>query len=324
MLTKMKKISLVIPMYKVGKFLRQCLESCLDQDIDESEYEVIAVDDESPDESRAIAMDYASRHGNIKVIAQKHAGLSAARNLGLANAEGNYVWFIDSDDWILSDCLGEIVSECYGNNLDILAVSAANVIGSTQERRFRIKDTAVCEGKSLVDDGKLQLCAPFSIYRRSFLTGNSLTFMEGIYHEDAEFTPRAYYLADRAGAIDKVMYFVRQNEDSITRSYNPQRSIDYLDSVIPSLSKFSEDIPEKARQGFDNLIASNLSNALKDSITLNKADRAALDRHAYGQRKCLKHLRRSKVLKYRIEGYVLSLFPRRMSTAYRIMKMIQK
>ncbi|MBQ0145005.1 MAG: glycosyltransferase [Bacteroidales bacterium] len=316
----MKRISLVIPMYNVEKFLGRCLDSCLEQDIPADDYEIIAVDDESPDNSRKIAEEYASRHSCIKVIRQKHAGLSAARNLGLRTAEGSYVWFIDSDDWIERDSLGAILHLCESQGLDILRICGENVHEDRSERRFSIGDTSVRPGWTMIDDSKLQLCAPFSIYRRTFLIYNNLKFIRGIYHEDAEFTPRAYYHAGKVGALDQVLYFVQQNEGSITRSYNPQRSLDYLEVVIPSLSEFSKTVQEDCKPGFDNLISSNFSNALKNSLGLDKADRTALDACAYERRKYLKHLRRSKVFKYKVEGLVLSLFPRHMTAAYRAMK----
>ena len=166
----------------------------------------------------------------------------------------------------------------------------------------------------------MQLCAPFSIFRKDFLTAEALEFMEGIYHEDAEFSPRAYYLAERVGSLDECLYFVRQNEGSITRSYNPKRSLDYLNRVIPSLSDFSCKVGREYRKGFDNLISSNFSNALKNSLTFKPEDLKELDATAYRQRRYLRHLRRSAILKYRIEGLVLSLFPHHMCAAYKAMK----
>ena len=316
----MKRISLIVPMYKVEAYLDRCLRSCLSQDIPEEDYEILAVDDQSPDSSAAIAASIAASHPCIRVLRQGHAGLSAARNLGLRNACGRYVWFIDSDDRIEENCLGKILETAEKQDLDILRISAADVKDGNTVRRFSIQGTGVVAGRTLVDEGRMQLCAPFSIFRKDFLTAEALEFMEGIYHEDAEFSPRAYYLAERVGSIDECLYFVRQNEGSITRSYNPKRSLDYLNRVIPSLSDFSCKVGKEYRKGFDNLISSNFSNALKNSLTFKPEDLKELDATAYRQRRYLRHLRRSAILKYRIEGLVLSLFPRHMSAAYKAMK----
>ena len=296
----MKRISLIVPMYKVEAYLDRCLRSCLSQDIPEEDYEILAVDDQSPDSSAAIAASIAASHPCIRVLRQGHAGLSAARNLGLRNACGRYVWFIDSDDRIEENCLGKILETAEKQDLDILRISAADVRGGKSVRRFAIQGTGVVAGRTLVDEGRMQLCAPFSIFRKDFLTAEALEFMEGIYHEDAEFSPRAYYLAGRVGSIDECLYFVRQNEGSITRSYNPKRSLDYLNRVIPSLSDFSCKVGREYRKGFDNLISSNFSNALKNSLTFKPEDLKELDATAYRQRRYLRHLRRSAILKYRI------------------------
>ncbi|MGN0201876.1 MAG: glycosyltransferase [Candidatus Cryptobacteroides sp.] len=316
----MKRISLVIPMYKVEAYLDRCLRTCLAQDIPEDDYEILAVDDSSPDASALTAGKIAATHPCLRLLKQEHSGLSAARNLGLKNARGRYVWFIDGDDWIEENCLGRILGLAEKQELDILRISAANVSDKGTQRRFSIGDCGARAGRTLVDEGRMQVCAPFSIFRKDFLTDNALSFVEGIYHEDAEFSPRAYYLAERVGALDECLYYVRQTEGSITRSYNPKRSLDYLNAVIPSLSAFSADLSREYRRGFDNLISSNFSNALRNSLTYSAEDRKELDSCAYRQRRYLKHLRRSVVLKYRIEGLVLSLFPRHMCAAYKAMK----
>ena len=116
-------------MYKVEAYLDRCLRSCLSQDIPEEDYEILAVDDQSPDSSAAIAASIAASHPCIRVLRQGHAGLSAARNLGLRNACGRYVWFIDSDDRIEENCLGKILETAEKQDLDILRISAADVRG---------------------------------------------------------------------------------------------------------------------------------------------------------------------------------------------------
>lgn len=318
----MKRISLVIPLYKVEAYIDRCLGTCLNQDIPEDEYEIIAVDDQSPDSSAEKAEAVALNYPCIRVLRQEHAGLSTARNLGLANAVGDYVWFIDSDDWIEENCLGRVLRAAESLELDILRIGAADVSEGGIKKRFSIPETGVVAGRTLIDEGKMQICVPFAIFRREFLTGCGLSFMEGIFHEDAEFSPRAYFLAERVGAIDQCLYYVRANKGSITRSYNPKRSLDYLECVIPSLSAFADKTGREYRKGFDNLISSNFSNALKNSLSFHPEDREELDRCAYRQRRYLKHLRRSVVMKYRIEGLVLSLFPRHMCAAYKAMKKI--
>ena len=102
------KLSIIVPIYNVAPYLRKCMDSLLAQDI--LDYEIILVDDGSPDECPRICDAYAEKHSNIHVIHQENAGLSAARNTGVAKAQGDYIWFVDSDDYVEPNVLGVLMS----------------------------------------------------------------------------------------------------------------------------------------------------------------------------------------------------------------------
>lgn len=130
------KLSIIVPIYNVEPYLRKCVESLLTQDLDPAEYEIILVDDGSPDGCSAICDEYAqtlhpsggSRKGaNIKVIHQPNAGLSAARNTGIMAAKGKYVQFVDSDDYLQPNVLRELVEQMERENLDVLRFDYQNV-----------------------------------------------------------------------------------------------------------------------------------------------------------------------------------------------------
>lgn len=114
------KLSLVIPMYNVELYIEKCLNSCINQDLSSNEYEIIIVNDGSKDTSLSRAEAIARKHNNIKIISQENGGLSSARNTGLKNAKGEYIWFIDSDDWIEPNVLKNLYQIASHNNLDIL------------------------------------------------------------------------------------------------------------------------------------------------------------------------------------------------------------
>ncbi len=101
-------LSIIIPVYNAEKFIHDCLNSLLNQDISAEEYEIICVNDGSTDNSLAILQDYAKSNPNVVVIDKPNGGVSQTRNKGLAASRGEYVWFIDSDDWIARNCLGLI------------------------------------------------------------------------------------------------------------------------------------------------------------------------------------------------------------------------
>lgn len=319
----MIKISLIIPVYNVEQYLEKCLTSCIKQDIPLEEYEIIIINDGTKDNSLSIAKSFEEKYKNIRVYSQENQGLSAARNKGLSLAKGEYVWFIDSDDYIETNCLKKVTDICLNENLDALAVCAANVIDDKHIRRFSYSDFGVLQGRDVMKDVGLQVCVPFTIYRREFLEDNSLKFYEGIFHEDTEFTPRAYYFAERVSSINDILYFVNQNPTSITRTVNPKKSFDIIE-VCNSLSEFSNTVLPNYVNKFDNIISMNLNNSLFNTFNIEKEDKDKLNNTIYHNRYLFKHLIRSKVPKYKIEGLLFYLFPKKTVYIYTLLQKFNK
>ena len=116
----MVRLSIVVPFYGVERYIRQCLQSLYLQDVPESEYEVICVNDCSPDNCERIVLEFQQEHKNLVLLHHEvNKKLGAARNTGLKAALGKYVWFVDSDDYIKENCFGEILKSCEENNLQI-------------------------------------------------------------------------------------------------------------------------------------------------------------------------------------------------------------
>ena len=116
----MVKLSIIVPIFNVEQYLRKCVDSLLAQDLPSSEYEIILVDDESPDACPQICDDYAAAHENIRVVHRKNGGLSAARNSGIEVAQGENIMFVDSDDYIEPNVLKGLLSQVERDNLDVL------------------------------------------------------------------------------------------------------------------------------------------------------------------------------------------------------------
>ena len=112
------KISVIIPVYNVEKYLPECLESILSQVKNNAIYEIVLVNDGTPDNSMDIAYSIVGRYSNVKVVNQENQGLSVARNIGLEHATGDYIWFIDSDDWLTDDAIS-IVMKAISENPEI-------------------------------------------------------------------------------------------------------------------------------------------------------------------------------------------------------------
>lgn len=240
----MLRLSIVIPVYNVEKYVGRCLDSVLRQDIPVEDYEIVVVDDGSPDNSVNIVREYQKKYDNIRIVSRDNGGLSAARNTGLNEANGEYVWFIDSDDWVEDNCVGELLSLAEKKRLDVLCFNAK--IYHSEDNIYDIKSPTEREGE--VFNGQDFVAAVNTIpsawsalYRRQYLIDNGLKFYENLLHEDHEFTPRAYSLAGRIAYIHRNVYYYFQREGSIMKSSrNEKRCRDFL-KIADSLYAFAKE-----------------------------------------------------------------------------------
>src|SRR5690606_18768318 len=121
------KLSIIIPVYNVEKYIERCIRSCYDQQLEHSEYEIIVIDDESPDNSVKIVQRLMDSFSNLKMISQKNKGLGGARNTGIHNAKGRYLLFLDSDDYLLCKVLDVLMKIAMVNAVDVLVFAANGV-----------------------------------------------------------------------------------------------------------------------------------------------------------------------------------------------------
>lgn len=319
-------LSIIIPMYKVEMYIERCLLSCVHQagTLLGKDYEIVCINDGSPDRSAEIASNFANCHaGGIHVINQINQGLSVARNSGLQIAKGDYVWFVDSDDWIEENCLSEIITICYRQKLDVLRICAANIVEGKPHRRFSVRnENTISSGLEEMRRG-IPACAPFNIYRREFLNMHKLRFFPKIFHEDNEFTPRVFYYAERVGCLNKVLYYVYQSPNSITRSINVQKPLSLI-QVMRNLVNFTENITKDAKPLFHNLIGSALNSAMRQTILMSKREQELVERKLADNRDLYSHLLRSTYTRYWIEGLFLKIFPKNPLLIYKLLNLYKK
>lgn len=267
------KLSIIIPVYNVEKYLTKCLDSCLNQNVSDDDYEIIVVNDGSPDGSRKIIANY-EQINNVKVIDQSNQGLSMARNNGLEIAKGKYVWFIDSDDWIESNCLRHMI-DCFKDSPDLVQIGYKESFESSGEIGNIVCDNKpLNNGKHILIEGGLPTAAQFTIYRRSFLNKYNLRFLAGILHEDTEFKPRATYFAQKIVFYPHAVYnYLLRSTGSITSSYKLKNVRDQL-IVNKSLKNFmNKYVHEKDVQcAFRSLISMNLNSILAGLKFINGHD----------------------------------------------------
>jgi len=225
--------SLIVPVYNVEKYLRGCLDSVLHQSF--TAWEVICVNDGATDGSAQIIEQYAAEDSRISVITEANAGLSAARNTGMDAACGEYILFLDSDDWLEPDAL-EILAQnisgedmlCFSGRRYIERENKYHLADQLQERTFSTGMDYYNENALLPRDFAF-VCVVLRAYRRAFLADNKLRFKPSIFHEDNLFTPISCYFAGTVKVINRCLYNYRVRTGSITTKFNSKRISDFLD-----------------------------------------------------------------------------------------------
>ena len=316
--------SIIIPAYNVENFIEKCLVSTQHQNLPSDAYEVIVVNDGSPDNSLGIANEIASRYKNIKVVSRPNGGLSAARNTGISESKGDYLFFLDSDDWIEDNCLGRIVDKLNNEHPDILCINLCMTNGESKWKESHFSDEGVKDGKEALRMG-LNPMAQLSIVSREFLDKNNFRFYEGIYHEDSELTPRMHYAASKISFLNGLVYNYFVNDQSIMGKPNPKKSHDLINVVCPRLSQFcDEHVMEGDKYIFHNMISMYLNNSINFILKCDKAEQKKFNKCFANVTQLLAHYRKSTVLKYRIEGYLFTLFPKHALGIYKLLFSLRK
>lgn len=318
----MIKLSIIIPVYNVEQYLEKCLLSCLSQDVTHDEYEIIVVNDGSPDGSLAIAECIAKRYTNITIISQNNGGLSAARNIGISVARGEYIWFVDSDDWIQENCLKELLNTLYEDSLDALVINGIRVTNGDM-KKFPPKEFSgyIMSGVEYLNKTLVNCAAVKTIYRKDVLDKYNLRFMEGVYHEDAEFTPRAYFNIKKIMVKNYYFYYNRLNPCSITQSTNPKKSFDLL-KVANSLYDYKQFISNHYSICYDKYISSVINQSLHNAIQMDESMKLLFCKELENSKHLFGSLIKSHKLIYKIEGILFIAFPNRCLEFYKFFKKI--
>lgn len=316
-MNKKMKLSIIIPVYNVELYVEKCLRSCAEQDLSPQDYEIIVINDGTKDNSLEIAERVAKDYSNIIIHSQDNQGLSAARNKGLSLAKGEYVWFIDSDDWIEQNCLNDILDKVKGS--DVLAMGYILAYDDKElNQPVNYSCIDIKTGKDLLLKGFFTM-AQMYVYKRSFLLGNKLLFYLGIYHEDSEFTPRMLYAANSISILDNPIYYFYKRPNSITTTPNPKRAFDCI-IVAHSLSDFSKHVDKDVLSRFDYLISMNINNSLANTYEMTTKNKKELNEYIFKHKSLFKHLNRSKVIKYKLEGILFYLFPKKTVEVYQLIQ----
>jgi len=237
--------SVIIPVYNVLPYLREAVDSVLTQDF-KGEFEVILVDDGSTDGSGAVCDEYAkqevSQNIKIKVIHKPNGGLSSARNAGLDVAKGEYIVFLDSDDWLELESLKTFYVELSKDEIDVLTFSYRRVFLDkvVEESKKKCETNKVLTLEQMLKTDWLGSAGCSQVYSRNLIEQNKLRFIEGIFHEDEPFMAQVVSCARRVVAVDYVALNYRIRSDSIMQCSDTSHLQKRLSDFIFVVKKIRE------------------------------------------------------------------------------------
>ncbi len=231
------KVSIIVPVYKTEAYLEKCLDSLVNQTL--NEIEIIVVNDGSPDNSQDIIDEYAKKYPEkVRAYIKENGGLSDARNYGLDFVNGEFVTFVDSDDYVELETYEKTYNYAKENNLDIVCFGGTMIYPDSEQKLS-------ADSEKLENEFNYLLSLPsacFKISKAEIWKKNNLKFAVGLYYEDLELMPRLVLYTDKIGLLDEQFYNYIVREESIMNqvSYNPK-----LRSIFEVMKSLRENIQDK-------------------------------------------------------------------------------
>ena len=241
------RISIIVPVYKSEQYLPKCIDSILVQSY--LNWELLLIDDGSPDNSGKICDEYMQKDARIRVFHKGNGGVSSARNFGLEKAKGDYIMFVDSDDWIDNNCLKVCIEEVVRNNLDAVQFGYISVFPTKEMLNVKTV-TPSLNGEKFIKSTSLNVSVWGGLYKHSLIEENKLRFPLALnLAEDQIFILTFLKYAKRIKYIDEALYYYLQRDNSAIHTL---KSIDMISSS-KALTDFSIEWPV-AKQHIDSMI----------------------------------------------------------------------
>ena len=234
-------ITIIVPVYNVEQYLPSCVDSIINQTY--TNLEILLIDDGSQDRCDEICDEYARKDGRIRVFHTENHGLSAARNLGLHEAKGEYIGFVDSDDWIEPDMYEVLLGKMRATGADICVCGYWSE-GESSTIQFHYPDAPYSRKESLTAliHGKIGNYTWNKLYRRGVFEG--VSFPVGRYYEDVDTLCEVLSNSNAVAVLDTLKYHYRQRADSITNSHGGKNLFDYADAYLARLNYLKEQQPQ--------------------------------------------------------------------------------
>lgn len=317
----MTKLSIIVPVYNVEKYVRPCIESIFKQGLDDKDFEVIIVNDGSIDHSMEMIEDIIEEHNNITVINQENQGLSVARNNGLQKASGEYIQFLDSDDLLIDNTVPYILEQALFKRVDLVVADYIkkddNQIAQFNYKTFEQKGGIIREKSGeelLLQDLTPHICHVWrTIYRREFLNYHQLRFIPGICYEDVPFTHQCYLKANRCLRINWQFVIYRKGHISITSDFTTPKAIAYCEAIASTWTLSRDNgLDYVVRQKIRNdafVSFSMLFYVLTTCKTISRSEKMSVLNY-------IKKLIPDLTFKNGLKQHIVDFFYRRMPTTY--------
>ena len=312
-----KKLSIIVPVYNVEQYVEKCIASLLVPG--EDDYEIVIVNDGTKDKSIDIIKGKFT-DSRIRILDQENGGLSSARNHGIDVAKGEYIWCVDSDDWVETAEIPTIIKEL--KDLDILYFGSYYTdYGDGRDSIINILENDASDGKGLICKSFAH-CAPYYIIKKQLLDQHNLRFPEGILHEDSLFTPVLLTYCNKVRHYEAPVYHHLKRDGSITHIIKPKRIYDLI-YVITSLIEFGKGLDKDIKYNWGRCIAESTNSLL--FITLNCNDnyaKMATKKFVNNNKEILSYLAHSG-MKNKVLTYLSILLGQKLYTAYSLLYKIR-
>lgn len=224
----MAKVSVIVPVYNVENYIKKCLESLVKQTL--NDIEIIVVNDGSPDNSQDIIDTYVEKYPNIiKSYIKENGGLSDARNYGLQYVTGDYIGFIDSDDYVEKDMFEKLYNKAISHNFDVVVCDVNSIENNCNKHISSLVDKDIFDNKNI----KQQMISIYpiacnKIFKRK-LFDNDVKFKKGVWYEDVEFFYRLFPYINSIGIVNEPLLNYIQRDGSISKTFD-KRIYHYIDN----------------------------------------------------------------------------------------------
>lgn len=288
----MPKISVIVPVYNTEKYLKRCLESILNQTY--KDFEIIIINDGSTDNSKKIINEYIKNNPEkVKSYFQRNSGLSMARNFGIKKATGDYISFIDSDDFIDKNLFKNLENEIE-KGTDLIKFKLITVNDNYKEKEkiagptFKNINGQEAFNRLVFKDSLLEPACIY-LYKKDLFVENNFEFSPNTYHEDFGLIPLVIIKSKTVTSLDVYGYYYLQTEQSITRNNDYKKTIKRMNDILKHYDNMINQIKKwKLEEKTKNNIKQYYTNAIINATNqLNKIDR----------KKYLKEIKNRKLLK---------------------------